>query len=112
MRSGSSEEASSVEEQMPEGRALPMTSSQVTITYLRRVAGALALSTKGTKTNLLMIIEGKIGQEHQVQNVQIIIQERERLFLVDDQESSWKRKQHVRSQLKLIQVSLWKQIIQ
>ena len=86
MRSGSRKEASLVEEEMPEGCALPMMSSQVTITYLRRVVGALALPTKGTKTELLMIIEGKIGQEHQVQNIQIIIQERERLFLVDDQE--------------------------
>ena len=88
VRSGSSAEASSVEEEVPEGRTLPLTSSRVTMTYLRRVARALALPTKGTKTELLTTIEGKIGQEHQVQNVQIIIQERElgeRLFLVDDQ---------------------------
>ena len=89
MQSGSSVEASSVEVEVPEGHTLPLTLSRVIMTYLCRVARTLALPTKGTKTELLTTIEGKIGQEHQVQNLQIIIQERrelgERLFLVDDQ---------------------------
>ena len=42
VRSGSSAEASSVQEEVPEGRTLPLTSSCVTMTYLRRVAQALA----------------------------------------------------------------------
>ena len=60
VRSGSSAEASSVEEEVPEGRTLPLMSSRVTITYLRRIARALALPTKGTKTELLTTIEGRL----------------------------------------------------
>ncbi len=88
VRSRSSEASGSgIKEEVTEGRALPLTSSRVTLLYLRRIAQALLLPGRGTKTELLTAIEGRIGQEHEVQNVQVIIQERESgesLFLIDN----------------------------
>ena len=47
----------------------------VTQPFLRAIAQALGLPERGSKDQLLASVEGKLGETHEVPNVQVVIQE-------------------------------------
>ena len=67
--------SSDPDELFPDGRILPLNARGVTQPFLRAIAQALGLPERGSKDQLLASIEGKLGETHEVPNVQVVIQE-------------------------------------
>ena len=67
--------SSDPDELFPDGRILPLNARGVTQPFLRAIAQALGLPERGSKDQLLASFEGKLGETHEVPNVQVVIQE-------------------------------------
>ena len=67
--------SSDPDELFPDGRILPLNARGVTQPFLRAIAQALGLPERGSKDQLLASVEGKLGETHEVPNVQVVIQE-------------------------------------
>ena len=61
--------------QPPSGKLLPLNSCRLTAAHLRHIAGAMGLPSTGSADEVRQLIEGKLGDEHEVRNVQVVLEE-------------------------------------
>ena len=57
------------------GKLLPLNSRRLTAAHLRHIAGAMGLPSTGSADEVRQLIEGKLGDEREVRNVQVILEE-------------------------------------
>ena len=70
-------------------KLLPLNSQRLTAAYLRQLAGGLGLPTSGSANQLRQVVEGKLQEEHDPLNVQVMVEEISaigvKLSLVDEE---------------------------
>ena len=59
----------------PSGKLLPLNSRRLTAAHLRHIAGAMGLPSTGSADEVRQLIEGKLGDEREVRNVQVVLEE-------------------------------------
>ena len=57
------------------GKLLPLNSRRLTAAHLRHIAGAMGLPSTGSADEVRQLIEGKLGDEREVRNVQVVLEE-------------------------------------
>ena len=57
------------------GRLLPLNSRRLTAVHLRHIAGAMELPSTGSADEVRQLIEGKLQEEREVRNVQVVLEE-------------------------------------
>lgn len=76
------------DEDLPRGKLLPLNSRRLTAAHLKSIADSLGLPTTGSTDQIRQLIEGKLQEEHEVSNVQVVVQETStvsvQLSLVDE----------------------------
>ena len=74
--------------ELPRGRVLPLNSKRLTSVHLKQVAEKLELPTTGSADQIRQLTEGKLQEDREVSNVQVVVQEstyRElKLSLIDE----------------------------
>ena len=71
----SEESDSDVGRVAPSGKLLPLNSRRLTAAHLRYIAGAMELPHTGSADEVRQLIEGKLQDEHEVRNVQVVLEE-------------------------------------
>lgn len=75
--------------ELPRGRVLPLNSKRLTSTHLKQVAEKLELPTTGSADQIRQLIEGRLQEDREVSNIQVVVQEstyRElKLSLIDEE---------------------------
>ena len=56
-------------------KLLPLNSRRLTAAHLRYIAGAMGLPSTGSADEVRQLIEGKLGDERAVRNVQVVLEE-------------------------------------
>ena len=78
------------EEDFPHGKLLPLNSRRLTATHLKSIVDSLDLPTTGSPDQIRQLIKGKLQEERQVTNIQVVVQETStvsvRLSLLDKNE--------------------------
>ena len=57
------------------GKLLPLNSRRLTAAHLQHVAGAMGLPSTGSAEEVRQFIEEKLGDEREVRNVQVVLEE-------------------------------------
>ena len=68
-------EVGSGSRELPHGRVLPLNSKRLTSAHLKQVAEKLELPTTGSADQIRQLIEGKLQEDREVSNIQVIVQE-------------------------------------
>ena len=58
----------------PSGKLLPLNSRRLTAAHLRHIAGAMGVPSTGSADEVRQLIEGKLGDEREVRNVQVVLE--------------------------------------
>ena len=68
-------EVGSGSRELPRGRVLPLNSKRLTSAHLKQLAEKLELPTTGSADQIRQLIEGKLQEDREVSNVQVVVQE-------------------------------------
>ena len=68
-------EVGSGSRELPRGRVLPLNSKRLTSAHLKQVAEKLGLPTTGSADQIRQLIEGKLQEDREVSNVQVVVRE-------------------------------------